>query len=77
MNKQRKKGIHPHRKENTQAQVNSITLEVICLLNFIAFFCLLVVGKCTGNGFYTALGAGIGFVTLEMTLYMNGGEEHE
>ena len=68
--KELKKGAQP-KKENTQTQEDNITLFVICIVNFLASFVLLLVGKHTGCSAVTGLGAGIAFVTLELSLWMN------
>ena len=68
--KELKKGAQP-KKENTQTHKHSITLFAICIVNFLVSFALLVAGKHTGSMALYGLGAGIAFVTLEISLWMN------
>ena len=74
--KELKKGAQP-KKENTQTQLHTSILEIVCLVNFVLFFVLMAIGKSVGNNILMALGAGIGFVTLQVTLFMNGGTDND
>lgn len=68
--KELKKGAQST-KENTQTQIDNNILFYICLFNFVLSFVLMIVGKSIDNNVVTALGAGIAFVTLEISLFIN------
>lgn len=72
--KELKKGAQP-KKENTQTHLDSNTLFIVCLLNFVIAFVLMVIGKRIDNNIILGAGAGIALVVLQISLFINGGEE--
>jgi len=73
----KKKGIEPKKENNTQTQDHNNKLWNTCLVLFVLFVILVIVGEAIDNPVVTALGFGLGTGAgaVSSTLLFGGIEE--